>query len=92
MTLKTRTVSGNDVRIPDPAPGEVSVISRYGRERAMLLHPSDFHRLNDFDRLLAEVSQAKTIAPSPDAVHAHREEDTPGEPITNPALLAEIFG
>jgi hypothetical protein len=90
--LKTRTIGGNDVRIPDPAPGEVSVISRYGRERAMLLHPSDFHRLNDFDRLLAEVSKAEPIAPSPDAMRAHREEDTPGEPITDPVLLAEIFG
>jgi hypothetical protein len=92
MTLKTRTVSGNEVRIPDPQPGEVTVISRYGKDRAMLVHPTDFGRLNDLDQLLVEVSQIEPMALSVDAIRAHREEDTPGEPITDPALLAEIFG
>jgi hypothetical protein len=92
MTFETKTIAGNEVRIPDPSPGEATVISRYGRERAVLVHPTDFHRLNDFDRLLAEVSLLGPIAPSQDAIRAHREEDTPGEPITDPALLAEIFG
>jgi hypothetical protein len=92
MGLKTRTLSGNEVRVPDPQPGEVAVISRYGKERAMLVHPVEFHRLNDFDRLLADLSQTEPIALSPDALRAHREEDTPGEPITDAALLTEIFG
>lgn len=92
MALKTRTVSGNEVRIPDPQPGEVTVISRYGKDRAMLIHPTDFGRLNDLDQLLVEVSQIEPMALSADAIRAHREEDTPGEPITDPALLAEIFG
>jgi len=92
VALKTRTIGGNEVRIPDPQPGEVAVISRYGRERAMLVHPVDFHRLSAFERLLAEVSQLDAISFSSDAVRAHREEDTPGEPVTDPALLAEIFG
>jgi hypothetical protein len=92
MTLKTRTVSGNEVRIPDPQPGEVTVISRYGKDRAMLVHPTDFGRLNDLDQLLVEVSQIEPMALSADAIRAHREEDTPSEPITDPALLAEIFG
>jgi hypothetical protein len=92
MALKTRTVSGNEVRIPDPQPGEVTVISRYGKDRAMLVHPTDFGRLNDLDQLLVEVSRIEPITLSEDAVRAHREEDTPGEPITNAALLAEIFG
>jgi hypothetical protein len=92
MALKTRTVSGNEVRIPDPRPGEVTVISRYGKDRAMLVHPTDFGRLNDLDQLLVEVSQIEPMALSADAIRAHREEDTPGKPITDPALLAEIFG
>jgi len=92
MSLKTRTVSGNEVRIPDPQQGEVTVISRYGKDRAMLVHPTDFGRLNDLDQLLVEVSQIEPMALSADAIRAHREEDTPGEPITDPALLAEIFG
>jgi hypothetical protein len=92
MALKTRTVSGNEVRIPDPQPGEVTVISRYGKDRAMLVHPTDFGRLNDLDQLLVEVSRIELITLSEDAIRAHREEDTPGKPITDPALLAEIFG
>jgi hypothetical protein len=92
MALKTRTIGGNEVRVPDPEPGEVTVISRYGKERAMLIHPTDFHRLNDFDQLLLEVSRLEPITLSPDAIRAHREEDTPGEPITDPALITEIFG
>lgn len=92
MALNTKTISGNEVRIPDPEPGEVTVISRYGKERAVLIHPTDFHRLDDLDQLLVAASQLESIALSPDALCAHREEDTPGEPITDPALLAEIFG
>ncbi|MGH2853257.1 MAG: hypothetical protein ACRDLF_03585 [Solirubrobacteraceae bacterium] len=92
MSLRTKTVSGNEVRIPEPEPGEVTVVSRYGRERAVLVHPADFHRLDELDQLLATASQLEPLAMSPDAVRAHREEDTPGKPITDPALLAEIFG
>jgi hypothetical protein len=91
MALRSKPVGGNDVRIPDPEPGEVTVISRYGRERAMLIHPTDFHRLDDLDQLLSTVSQLEPFAPSPDAVRAHHEENTPGQSITDPALLAKIF-
>jgi hypothetical protein len=92
MTLKTRIVGGNEVRIPNPQPGEVTVISRYGKDRAVLVHPVDFDRLKGLDQILVDVSQVEPITLSEDAVRAHREEDTPGEPITDPALLAEIFG
>jgi hypothetical protein len=92
MALRTKAVSGNAVRIPEPEPGEVTVISRYGKERAMLVHPADFHRLQDLDRLLGTVSQLDPNAPSLDALAAHREEDTPDKPVTDPAQLAKIFG
>jgi PHD/YefM family antitoxin component YafN of YafNO toxin-antitoxin module len=92
MPLRTKAVNGNEVRIPEPEPGEVTVVSRYGRERAVLVHPADFHRLDELDQLLSTASQLEPVAMSPDALRAHREEDTPSEPITDPALLAEIFG
>lgn len=92
MALRTKAVSGNAVRVPEPEPGEVTVISRYGRERAMLIHPIDFHRLQDLDRLLGAAAELESIIPSPDALAAHREEDTPGKPVTDPAQLAKIFG
>ena len=92
MAFRVRAISGNEVRIPDPKAGEVAVISRYGKERAMLVHPADFDRLERLDRLLTEVALLEPMVISSEAIRAHREEDTPGEPITDPALLAEIFG
>jgi hypothetical protein len=65
MTLTAKVVSGNEVRVPDPQAGEVTVISRYGKERAMLVHPDDFHRLDELDRMLAEVASASAKAPIP---------------------------
>jgi len=92
MTLTARVVSGNEVRVPDPQAGEVTVISRYGKERAMLIHPDDFHRLDELDRMLAEAAGLTPLKPSPEALSAHLEEGAPGEPITDPAVLAELFG
>jgi hypothetical protein len=92
MAFKVRTISANKVRIPDPKPGEVAVISRYGKERAMLVHPADFDRFKHLDQLLTEVARLEPMDFSSEAIRAHREEDTPGEPITDPAALAEIFG
>jgi len=92
MTLTAKVVSGNEVRIPDPHAGEVTVISRYGKERAMLVHPDDFHRLDELDRMLAEAAELPSLEPTHQALRAHLEESTPGEPITDPAALAELFG
>ncbi len=92
MTLIAKVVSGSEVRVPDPQAGEVTVISRYGKERAMLIHPDDFHRLDELDRMLAEVSELGPLEPGPAALRAHVEEGTPREPITDPAALAELFG
>jgi len=92
MTLTAKVVSGNEVRVPDPQAGEVTVISRYGKERAMLIHPDDFHRLDELDRTLAEATELAPLKPSSEALRAHLEEGTPGEPITDPAVLAKLFG
>ncbi len=91
MTLTTKVITDKEVRVPDPEAGEVTVISRYGKERAMVVHPNDFQRLNKLDRLLAEASEFPPGAPSAAAFCAHHEEGTPGEPITDPAALAELF-
>lgn len=92
MTFTVKVVSGNEVRVPDPQAGEVTVISRYGKERAMLVHPDDFHRLDELDRMLVEAGELVPLEPSPEALRAHLGEGTPGEPITDPAALAELFG
>ncbi|MGH2861393.1 MAG: hypothetical protein ACRDLT_07785 [Solirubrobacteraceae bacterium] len=92
MTLTARQLSGNEVRVPDPVQGEAAVISRYGKERAIVLHPSDFHRLTELEQLLGAAAELDPIELSDEAIRAHREEDAPGEPVTDPAILANLFG
>ena len=48
--MKTRTVAANDVRIPDPVPGEVVVVERYGRPYAAII---DTDALDMFLRMQA---------------------------------------
>lgn len=92
MAFTPKKISGNEVRVPDPVPGEAAVISRYGKERAIVLHPADFNRLNELEQLVAAAAALEPIALSEEAISADAEEGTPGEPITDLALLAELFG
>lgn len=48
--MKTRTVAANDVRIPDPVPGEVVVVERYGKPYAAII---DTDALDMFLRMRA---------------------------------------
>jgi hypothetical protein len=92
VPFTAKKISGNEVRVPDPKPGEATIISRYGKERAIVIHPSDFDRLSDIERLLIDAAALEPLALSDEAIRAHSEEGTPGEPITDPAALAELFG
>jgi hypothetical protein len=92
MTFALKQVRGNEVRVPDPMLGEATVISRYGKERAILIHPTDFDRLTKLDELLDAAAALDPVTLSDEAIRAHREEGTPGEPVTDPAVLAELFG
>lgn len=92
VPFTARKLSGNEVRVPDPVPGEATVISRYGKERAIVIHPSDFNRLNEIEQLLSAATALDPIALSDEAIIAHVEEGTAGEPVTDPAMLAELFG
>jgi hypothetical protein len=92
VPFTARKISGNEARVPDPVRGEATVISRYGKERAIVLHPSDFNRLNELEQLVADAATLEPIALSAEAIRAHAEEGTPGEAITDPVVLAELFG
>ncbi|MGB0094163.1 MAG: hypothetical protein WBP81_16725 [Solirubrobacteraceae bacterium] len=92
MPFTAKKISGNEVRVPAPVPGEAAVISRYGKERAIVLHPVDFNRLNELEELVVAAGALEPLALSEEAIRAHVEEGAPGEPITDPVLLAELFG
>ena len=55
-------------------------------------HPEDFHRLRDLEQLAQEAALLEPVGLSKEAIRAHREEGTPGEPVTDPSVLAELFG
>ena len=42
--MRRVSVSSNDVRIPDPEPGQAVLVTRYGADnvRAVIVHPEDF--------------------------------------------------
>ena len=92
MAFTAKKISGSNARVPDPVPGEATVISRYGKERAIVIHPSDFNRLAELERLIADVCAVDAVALTEEAIRAHAEEGTPGDPITDPVVLAELFG
>jgi hypothetical protein len=46
----------------------VTVISRYEKERAMLIHPGDFRRLDELGRMPAESAELTPLEPSPEAL------------------------
>ena len=55
------------------------------------MHPSDLTRLREIDEPLSSAAALEPIVLSKEAIRAHADEGAPGEPITDPALLAELF-
>lgn len=92
MSVRVKRIKSNQARIPRPEPGEATVIERYGKERAIVLHPQDFRRLLELEGLAEDAARLEPVKLSEEAIRAHREEGTPGPVVTDPALLAELFG
>ena len=90
--MKITALNGDQARVPATKAGTATVIRRYGKERAFVLHPSDFHRLAALDDLVSTVSRLDPLDFSEAAVRAHREESTAGESVTDPAVLGELLG
>lgn len=49
--MRMRSISANEIRLPDPVPGEAITVEKYGGKarKAVVIHPSDFDL---FQRLL----------------------------------------
>lgn len=92
MGVRLKRIRGNEARVPRTDPGEATVIERYGKERAIVLHPDDFHRLLELERLAEDAATLEPLALSEEAIRAHREEGTPGEPVTDPSVIKALFG
>lgn len=51
----TRHVTANETRFPQPQPGEVIVVTKYGQSgrKAVIVHPDDFDLLERYRRIFA---------------------------------------
>lgn len=90
--MEVKATKGDSVRIPDPTPGVATAVHRYRQERAVILHPTDFHRLADVERLVTELAAFTPLELSSAASKSHIESDSPGSSITDPNVLNELFG
>lgn len=92
MSLRLKKISANDVRVPRTDRGEATLVERYGKERAVVLHPEDYRRLCELEALVEEAARLAPVQLSEEAIRAHREEGTPDQPLTDVRALAKLFG
>lgn len=69
--MRTRVIAANEVRIPEPAAGEVVVVERYGKPYAAII---DGQALELFQRMLAMFGehQPAELSLSDTALAVHR--------------------
>jgi hypothetical protein len=77
--LRSRTISANEVRIPEPTAGELIIVERYGKPYAAVI---DAEALQLFQRLLSMFGehQPSELALSDAALTAHRASEA-GEDV-----------
>ena len=88
--MRKVTIPSSEARLPALSIGVATVVNRYDEESAVLLHPRDFYRLEEVDSLMNEV------VPHPKKLSeveksAYFDLETPGNAITDPAILSELF-
>jgi hypothetical protein len=93
MTLTSKEIASNEVRVPVPKRGTALRVMRYGKDQSVVLHPDDYGRLAELDDLVARASRLKPFRFTEAGRKAHFEEDrSAGEPIEDPEILHRLFG
>jgi hypothetical protein len=72
LDFRTRLVTSNDTRVPEPTAGEAIVVGKYGggRRKAVILHPDDFDLFMRYRRLFGCVPHELRLSET--AITAHR--------------------
>jgi hypothetical protein len=89
--MKAETTSSDSVRIPTPVEGIAVRVRRYNRDRAVIMHPKDFARLEALDHIHTLIAVPDEFKISDAARTAHIESITPGEPIEDRDELRRLF-
>jgi hypothetical protein len=76
------SVSSNDVRIPDPEPGQAVLVTRYGADnvRAVIVHPEDFAWLEAIVDAYRARSRPLELELTADDLEAHAATDRDDDP------------
>jgi hypothetical protein len=93
MALHSSPIKSNDVRLPDPQPGEALVVERYSANhvKAVILHPDDFAELQGDSELLDDLGAASELSDL--GVRAHQiAESHEGELVDDEASVRRLLG
>lgn len=78
-SLHTVEIQSGSVRVPEPVAGTATVVRRYHRPQAVILHPEDYERLTRDSELIDRLGRPQPLTPpSPLARKAHLLLETPG--------------
>jgi hypothetical protein len=93
MALHSSPIKSNDVRLPDPQPGEALVVERYSAKhvKAVILHPDDFAELQGSSDLLEDLIATPDLSDL--GTRAHRIAESPeGQLIDDEASVRRLLG
>jgi hypothetical protein len=93
MALHSSPIKSNDVRLPEPRPGQALVVERYSAEhvKAVILHPDDFAELQGDSQLLDDLGAASDLSDL--GVRAHQIAESPeGKLIDDEASVRRLLG
>ncbi|MEX2447231.1 MAG: hypothetical protein WD404_00625 [Solirubrobacterales bacterium] len=93
MALHSSPIKSNDVRLPQPQPGEALMVERYSAEhvKAVILHPDDFAELQGNSELLDNLVAAPDLSDL--GVRAHQLAESPeGKLIDDEASVKRLLG
>ncbi len=93
MALHSSPIRSNDVRLPEPQPGEALVVERYSAEhvKAVILHPDDFAELQGDSELLDDLSAGSELSDL--GVRAHQAVESPeGKLVDDKASVRRLLG
>jgi hypothetical protein len=93
MALHSLPIKSNDVRLPEPQPGEALVVERYSAKhvKAVILHPDDFAELQGSSALLDDLAASPELSDL--GVRAHEIAESPeGELVDDEASVRHLLG
>jgi len=91
MSLESKNVASNEVRVPRPSRGVAMRVTRYREDYSVILHPDDYEQLEALDALVDEACRLEPLPISEIGEQAHLAEDRAGDSIEDPDALQRLL-